>query len=90
MPIDTPHGSAWLAHRGAKANSDLADTCQQGQVEMMNEGDSSGQRIAETDIAHRESVATLIAYAMLGLAVVKEVAAFLVVEQGGVLLDGDA
>lgn len=57
---------------------------------MMDEGDSSGQRITETDIAHGESVATLIAYAMLGLAVAKEVAALLVVEQGGVLLDGDA
>lgn len=55
----------------------------------MSERDGRGQRVAEGDVAYRKGIVAAAAYAALGKVMFEEVAALLMVEQCGVLTDGD-
>lgn len=88
-PIDTPYWLAWLTHRRRNADAYLANTNKDWQVQLSNESNRGGQGVAENEVTHGKGIVATGSYAILGEIIFQKIVVLLMMEQGGVLLDGD-
>ena len=89
MPINSPHRFARLVHNTAYTYAHLSDSHEDRLIELLDEGYSSGERIAEGEIIYGKNIIGTVPYAILCFIVAKEVVAIFVIDQGSVLADGD-